>query len=107
MTRLAFVLPLPKHNSIRQTSPSTSNMDRSATGKVESWQIVKPAIRIPCPAGDRAVHDCGPEKAKNQRREDTTTLKGASNDDLYCACAEQQLVQTEDDLGDVYLNKRV
>lgn len=62
---------------------------------------VEPAIRVPCPASNGAVDKSGPEEAENERRNDSTTLKGAANNDLNSASTEEELVETEDNLRNV------
>lgn len=62
---------------------------------------VQPAIRVPCPASNGAVDKSGPEEAENERRNDSSTLKCTSNNDLNSASTEEELVETEDNLGNV------
>ena len=50
--------------------------------------MVQPPIRIPCPASNRTVYNSGPEEPEHQRGKDTTSLKGTTNHNLYCASAE-------------------
>ena len=59
-------------------------MDWATSCEVKSGEIVKPAVGVPGPAGDRAVDDCGPEEGEDERRNDTTSLKSATYYDLDC-----------------------
>lgn len=98
---LTLVVTLSKNESVSQRSPTTGDVDRASSSKIEGWQVVQPAIGVPCPACDWAVNNGGPEEGKDQRWKDAATLEGASNHDLDSAGAEQHLIEAEDDLGDV------
>lgn len=84
---LVDVLALSKNEGIRKSTPAAGNVDRSTSSKVERWEIVEPAVGVPCPACNRAVDDCGPEEAKYQAGDDATTLERATDHNLYSASA--------------------
>lgn len=94
-------LALAEDEGVGQTCPAAGDVHWPATGEVERWEVVEPAVGVPGPAGDWTVDYRRPAKAKDQGRQDTTAFEGAADDDLHRAGAEEQLVEAEDDLGDV------
>jgi len=98
---LASTLALTQHEGISQTCPAGSNVNRSASCVVERREVEEPSISVPCPAGNWTIDNGGPEEGEDQARKNAATLEGATDHDLHCACAEEQLVKTEDDFGDV------
>ena len=103
---LASTLALAEYKGVGQTCPARSNVNRSTSGVVKRRQIEEPSVGVPGPAGDRAVHDSGPEEGKDQTRQDASTFERTTNHDLHCACAEEQLVETEHDFGNVGITGR-
>lgn len=97
---LAVMPALAEDECVREGSPSGGDVDWTTSSKVERREVVEPAVRIPRPAGDGAVHNSSPAESKDKRRQDTATLKATANDDLHGAGAEEHLVEAEDDLGD-------
>lgn len=79
-------------------------MDGATTGKIEGGElktvsnmlskdcrityVEEPAVGVPGPASNGAVDDGSPAEAKQNRRDDATTLKGATNQDLNGASAD-------------------
>lgn len=98
---LAVVLSLSENHGVGESSPAGGDMHRSSTSEIERRKVEEPAIGIPCPAGNRAVDDSRPQEAKHKRRHDTSTLEATTNHNLNGASAEHELVEAEDDLGDV------
>jgi hypothetical protein len=76
-------------------------MDGSTTSEVQTRELVEPAIGIPCPAGNWAVHDRCPEEPKNQGWEDTTSLEGTSDDNHDSTRTEKHLVEAKHDTRNV------
>ena len=101
MPRLTLQLPLPEHKRIRQRRPPRRNVHGPATGVVEGGQVVEPAVGVPGPAGDGAVDDCRPQEPENEGGHDAAAFEGAADDELDGDGAEEELVQAEDDFGDV------
>lgn len=75
-------------------------MHRASTCKVQRRQLIKPAIRVPRPVRNRAVHDGGPAEGEDEGREDASALEAAACDEHDGAGAEKHLVEAEDDLGE-------
>lgn len=50
-------------------------------------------LPVPSPAGNWAVDNGRPAKSKDHGWQDASTLKGSTNDELYSAGTEKQLVQ--------------
>lgn len=101
MVRLAVALALAQDESICQTCPAAGNMDWSTTGVVKLGQVEEPAVRVPGPGGNRAVDNGSPAEGKDQTGQDAAALERTSDQDLDSDGAEEQLVEAEDDLGDV------
>lgn len=76
-------------------------MDGTTAGKVEGREIVQPTLGVPSPAGDRAVDDGGPDETEDEAGDDLAALKGAADDDHDGAGAEHELVEAEDNVGEV------
>ena len=76
-------------------------MHGPAAGVVEGGQVVEPAVGVPGPAGDGAVDDCRPQEAEDEGGHDAAAFEGAADDELHGDSAEEELVQAEDDFGDV------
>ena len=81
-------------------------MNRSATCVVERGEVEEPSVGVPGPAGDRTIDDGGPEEGKHQAGKNPTTLEGTANNNLHGARAEEQLIETEDDFGNVGVTGR-
>lgn len=94
-------LPLAEDESVRQRGATTGNMHGATASIVEGGEVVQPAITIPGPAGDWAVDDRGPPETEEQGRKHSPTLKRTADHDHDRADAEEQLVETEDNLGEV------
>lgn len=107
---------LAENESVRKSRPSGSNVDGTATSKVERGQVEEPSVGlksrcrvtmysslivrigstyIPGPAGDWAIHDGSPAKREDHGGKNATTLEGSTNDKLYGTCTEEHLVQAE------------
>lgn len=98
---LAVYLSLAENQSIGQGGATTGDVDGATTGIIERWQVIEPAAGVPGPAGDGAVDDCGPPEAEEQRWDDTTALEGSTDHDHDRADAEEELVEAEDNLGEI------
>lgn len=90
--RLAGILALAQDEGVGQTCPSGSDVNGSTSCKVKRGEVEEPAIGVPSPASDRAVDYGSPAEGKHQARQDASTFKGATDDDLNRASAEEQLV---------------
>jgi hypothetical protein len=101
MALLTRMLSLSKNHGIRESGPSRTNVNRSSTGKIQAGKFVEPAIGVPGPACDWAVHDCGPEETEDERWDDTAAFEAAPNDNLNRAGAEEELVKAEYNLWNV------
>lgn len=89
-----------KNECVRQRRPARRNMNRSTASEVQRREFVEPSIGIPSPASNWTVHQRRPEEPKDQRRNDSTSLKCSSDYDLHRASAKQQLVKAKDNLWD-------
>ena len=78
---LARALALAEDEGVRQCGPARGDVHGTAAGEVETGQVVEPAVRIPGPVRDRAVHDGGPPETENQRWDDAAAFKCASDHD--------------------------
>ena len=103
---LASTLALAQHKSVGQACPTRGNVNGSTSSIVKGRKVEEPSVGIPCPAGNWTINDGGPEEGEDQARKNAATLEGATDHDLHCACAEKQLVETEDDFGDVGVTRR-
>lgn len=52
---LAMELALAEHERIRKSRAATGDVDRATTSIVERRKVGQPAVRVPCPAGNRTV----------------------------------------------------
>lgn len=98
---LAVYLSLAENQSIGQGGATTGDVDGATTGIIERWQVIEPAAGVPGPAGDGAVDDRGPPEAKEQRWDDTAALESSTDHDHDRADAEEELVEAEDNLGEI------
>ena len=65
-------------------------------GKVKTGQVEKPSIGVPSPARNRAIYDGRPAEGEDHGRHDATTFERSTNDELHGDCAEEHLVEAED-----------
>lgn len=65
--------------------------------KVKTRKVEKPAVGIPCPAGDGTIHDGSPAESKDHRRHDASAFERSTNDQLYGDSAEKHLIEAEYD----------
>ena len=103
---LTSTLALAQNKGVGQTCPAGSDVNGSTSGEVKGREVEKPSIGVPSPASDRAVDYGSPAEGKHQARQNASTFKRATDDDLNCASAEEQLVQTEDNLGNIGITRR-
>lgn len=75
-------------------------MHRASPRKVQRRQLIQPAVRVPRPVRNGAVHDGGPAEGEDERRQDASALEAAARDEHDGAGAEEHLVEAEDDLGE-------
>ena len=70
-----------------------------------SWEwkayLIQPAVGIPRPASNGAIHDSCPEETENHRGNDTTSLKCPPNNYLDCAGTEKKLVEAKNNFRNV------
>src|SRR6266511_5397453 len=81
-------------------------MDGPSASKVERREIKQPAIGIPDPASNRAIDNRRPKEPEDERRNNTSTLERATDDDFDRACTEQHLIETEDNIRDIWGSNR-
>jgi hypothetical protein len=74
-------------------------MDRTTAGEVEAWKLEQPAVGVPGPVCNGAVHDSCPKKAEDHGRHDTATLERPTDDYHSGTCAEEEFIEAEDNLG--------
>jgi hypothetical protein len=72
---LTSVLSLAQDGSIGKGAPSGTDMDRSSTGEIQARKLKQPTVGVPCPAGNRAVYDCGPEEGEHKGWNDAATFE--------------------------------
>lgn len=93
-------LPLAEGQGVGQRRPTRSNVHGAAASKIQRGQVVQPAIRVPRPASDGAVHDRSPEEPEDEGWDDATTLESTADHDLHGTGAEQELVEAESNIRD-------
>ena len=98
---LAVLGALAQDHGVSESGPARGDVDWSAAGKVEGRKLVEPSVGVPGPVGNWAVDDGGPEETKDERWKDTSTFESTTNDDHDRAGAEDELVETKDNLRDV------
>lgn len=106
MRLLIVMLSLSQDHRVCQCRPARGNVDRPTACEVEGGKVVEPAVAVPGPACDGTVDDRGPTECKDETGDDTSTFERAADNDLYGTCAEEHLVQAEDNLGDVNASRR-
>lgn len=92
--------PPPAKSSEGSWEHSQQGLSRGGASDSVTY-VEQPPVGVPRPARDGAVHNRRPEEAKHNRRHDAAALKGAAHQDLHGARAEQQLVEAEQDVGEV------
>lgn len=75
----AVAAALAEHHRVGQSSGAGGNVDGGATGKVETSHLVRPAARIPSPAGDGVVDDGGPDKHEDNAGQHTAALSDCAS----------------------------
>lgn len=93
-------LSLAKGQSVSQCCPTRSDVHRAATSEIKGRQVVQPAVGVPRPASNGAVHDSSPEEPEDKGRDDASALEGTTDHDLHGAGAEEELVEAECDIRD-------
>ena len=76
-------------------------MDGSTASKVETAQLVYPTVGVPCPAGNRVINDCGPDKDEDHARKHATTFSGCTNCECRGDSREHTLEDRKKEIGDV------
>lgn len=59
-------LPLSKIDGDGETSGSRGDVHGRASGEIEATGDEDPAVRVPCPAGDGVVDECGPDEYEDE-----------------------------------------
>lgn len=75
-------------------------MHRGATSEVESAHLIRPAGRIPGPAGDRVVDNCSPDEHKHHARQHAAPLSHGTGGERDGDGGEHALVDGEEQVGE-------
>jgi len=89
-------LPATEDHRIGQGSETGANLNGPATGVIHNTVLVRPAVDVPGPAGQRAVDDRGPYESKDHSWEKATALSDSSHDDSCSNAAELHLKHESD-----------
>lgn len=73
--------------------------DQEAYGKIQTGQVEKPAVCVPCPASYGTINNGSPAESEDHRGQDTTAFKRSTDNQLHSDGAEKHLIEAEDDLG--------
>lgn len=76
---ITVAAPLAEHHGVGQSGGAGRDMDRGSAREVQTPQLVHPAGRVPCPAGNRIINDGGPHQHKHHTRQHATSIGGGTN----------------------------
>ena len=76
-----LLLTATENHGVCESGKTGTNLDRSSTGVVVNTPLVCPSVHVPCPAGDGAVDESGPEEDEDHHRDQTTTFSDGTDDD--------------------------
>lgn len=88
-------LSLAEDQGICKTSCAGRHVHGRAAGEVEHTLLVRPAVRVPRPAGNRVVDDGEPAEEEDERWDDLASIKGAPDHDGGGNNGEHHLVHTK------------
>lgn len=68
-----------EHEGVGEGGGARGNVHGSAAGKVEATHDEGPPVRVPCPVGDRVVHDGEPDEDEDDAGEHAATVGSGAN----------------------------
>lgn len=87
-----------EHDGVGQGGGSGRDVDRGTTSKVEGAEFIKPAGRIPSPAGERVVDERAPDKDENDAGKQSTTFGSSTDGESWGDGSEHALVDSVEDI---------
>ena len=88
-----LLVPAAQHPRVRKRRHTRADLDRAATGPVQHTVLVSPAVRVPHPVGNRAVHEGRPPEDENHAGHDSTPLRHGTDRQRSSDSAEHHLVK--------------
>ena len=76
---------LAEHETVREGAAAGGDVDGAAAGKVDSTELVKPAIGVPCPVGNRVVDNRRPDEDEDDGGQHAPTVSDGSDGQSWAA----------------------